>query len=60
MHELSALRERYLRGGREPLKSHPGDPVTAELEQAKKLITNQALEIEILKKLGRSRPAGSR
>ena len=50
MHELAAWRERYLRGGREALKSHPGDPVNTELEQAKKLIANQALEIEILKK----------
>ena len=50
MHELSAWRERYLRAGREALKSHPGDPVNAELEQAKKLIANQALENEILKK----------
>jgi len=50
LHELTAWRERYLRGGREALKSHPGDPVNAELDQAKKLIANQALEIEILKK----------
>ena len=50
MHELTAWRERYLRGGREALKSHPSDPVNTELEQAKKLIANQALEIEILKK----------
>ncbi len=50
LHELSSWRERYLRGGREALKSHPGDPVNAELDQAKKLIANQALEIEILKK----------
>lgn len=50
LHELTAWRERYLRGGRESLKSHPGDPVNAELDQAKKLIANQALEIEILKK----------
>ena len=50
LHELSGLRERYLRGGREALKSHPGDPTNAELDQAKKLIANQALEIEILKK----------
>jgi len=50
LHELNNWRERYLRGGREALKSHPGDPVNAELDQAKKLIANQALEIEILKK----------
>jgi transposase-like protein len=50
LHELAAWRERYLRGGREALKSHPGDPANAELDQAKKLIANQALEIEILKK----------
>jgi len=50
LHELTAWRERYLRGGREALKSHPGDEVNTELEQAKKLIANQALEIEILKK----------
>ena len=50
LHELTAWRERYLRGGREALKSHPGDPVNTELDQAKKLIANQALENEILKK----------
>jgi len=50
LHELTAWHERYLRGGREALKSHPGDPVNAELDQAKKLIANQALELEILKK----------
>ncbi len=50
LHELNAWRDRYLRGGREALKSHPGDPVNSELDQAKKLIANQALEIEILKK----------
>ena len=50
LHELTDWRQRYLRGGREALKSHPGDLVNAELDQAKKLIANQALEIEILKK----------
>ena len=50
LHELTGWRERYLRGGREALKSHPGDLVNSELDQAKKLIANQALEIEILKK----------
>jgi transposase-like protein len=50
LHELTAWRERYLRGGREALKSHPGDPANTELDEAKKLIANQALEIEILKK----------
>ena len=50
LHEVNAWRKSYLRGGREALKSHPGDPVSGELDQAKKLIANQALEIEILKK----------
>ena len=50
LHELTAWRERYLRGGREALKAHPGDLLNVELDQAKKLIANQALEIEILKK----------
>ena len=50
LHELSAWRDRYLRGGREALKSHPGDPVNSELDQAKKLIAKLALENEVLKK----------
>ncbi len=52
LHELTAWRERYLRGGRGALKLHPGDPVNAELDQAKKLIAKLALENEILKKAG--------
>ena len=45
LHELTGWRQQYLRGGREALKSHPGDPVNTELDQAK-----LALENEILKK----------
>jgi len=30
LHELTAWRDRYLRGGREALKSHPGDPAIAQ------------------------------
>jgi hypothetical protein len=37
-------------GGRENLKSHPQDPLNAELEQRDKLISKLALENEILKK----------
>ncbi len=50
LHELTAWRERYLWGGREALKSHPGDAVNTELDQAQKLIAKLALENEILKK----------
>jgi transposase len=51
LHELAEWRERYMKGGREGLKTRPGDPLNADLQQAKMLIAQQALEIEILKKL---------
>jgi transposase len=50
LHELADWREKYMKAGREGLKIRPGDPVNAELQQAKLLIAQQALEIEILKK----------
>ena len=50
LHELSDWRERYMQGGRENLKSKPGDPVGEELRQAHDLIAKQALELEILGK----------
>ena len=50
MHELAQWREKYMRAGRENLKSHPKDPHDAELEQRDKLISKLALENEILKK----------
>jgi transposase-like protein len=50
MHELAQWREKFILGGREGLKSHPRDPLNAELEQRDKLISKLALENEILKK----------
>jgi hypothetical protein len=50
MHELAQWREKFILGGRENLKSHPKDPLNAELEQRDKLILKLALENEILKK----------
>lgn len=50
LHELSDWRERYMQGGRENLKSKPGDPVAEELRAARDLIAKQALELEILGK----------
>jgi hypothetical protein len=50
MHELARWREKYMRAGRENLKSHPKDPHDAEMEQRDKLISKLALENEILKK----------
>jgi len=52
MHELAQWREKYMLAGRENLKSHPNDPLNAELEQRDKLISKLALENEILKKAG--------
>ncbi len=54
LHELSRWRDKFIMGGRESLKSHPQDPLNAELEQRDKLISKLALENEILKKPGRS------
>ena len=51
LHELAEWRERYMKSGREGLRTRPGDPLNADLQQAKMLIAQQALEIEILKKL---------
>ena len=51
MHELAAWRDAYTRGGRESLKSNPGDPRNTELEEAKRVIANLAMEVEILKKV---------
>jgi len=50
LHELAQWREKFILGGRENLKSHPKDPLNAELEQRDKLILKLALENEILKK----------
>lgn len=50
MHELTAWRESYMRAGREGLKVRPGDPAAAALEEAKRVIANLAMEVEILKK----------
>lgn len=50
MHELSQWRDKYMLAGRENLKSHPKDPLNAEMEQRDKLIAKLALENEILKK----------
>ena len=50
MHELSRWRDKYMLAGRENLKSHPKDPVNAEMEQRDRLIAKLALENEILKK----------
>lgn len=50
LHELSEWREKYMNGGRESLKSKPGDSVSAELRLARDLIAKQALELEILGK----------
>ena len=51
MHELAAWREAYTRGGRESLKSNPGDSRDAGMEEAKRVIANLAMENEILKKV---------
>ncbi len=50
LHELAQWRERYMKAGREGLKTRPGDPVSVELQQAKMLIAQQALELELVKK----------
>mgnify|MGYP001235196761 CR=1 FL=1 len=50
LHELAEWRERYMKAGREGLKTRPGDSVSVELQQAKMLIAQQALEREIVKK----------
>lgn len=50
LHELKKWLDQYRRGGREALKSHPGLAADPELEQARRLIAKQALELEILKK----------
>ena len=47
MHALQDWRDLYTRGGRENLKAKPGNSAESELE---KVIKQQALEIEILKK----------
>jgi hypothetical protein len=47
---LADWRERYMKAGREGLKTRPGDPASVELQQAKMLIAQQALELEIAKK----------
>jgi len=47
MHLLQQWRDAYTRAGREGLKAHPGKPVENDLQR---LIKQQALEIEILKK----------
>ena len=50
LHELGEWRERYMKAGREGLKTRPGDPGSVELQQAKMLIAQQALELELVKK----------
>jgi transposase-like protein len=50
MHELSRWRDKYMLAGRENLKTHPKDPLNAEVEQRDRLIAKLALENEILKK----------
>jgi len=47
MHLLQQWRDSYTQAGREGLKAHPGKPVENDLQR---LIKQQALEIEILKK----------
>jgi transposase len=47
LHLLNEWREAYTRAGREGLKKRPGNPVQTDLQR---IITQQALEIEILKK----------
>ena len=47
MHALQQWLESYKRGGRQNLKAHPDNPVQTDLQR---IITQQALEIEILKK----------
>jgi len=44
LHELSRWRDKFIMGERENLKSHPQDPLHAELEQRDKLISKLALE----------------
>jgi transposase-like protein len=51
LHELKKWMDQYKRGGREALKSHPGDLVPVELEQARQLIAKLAMENELLKKV---------
>lgn len=50
LHELSDWREKYMVGGRENLKSKPGDPISEEFRIARDLIAKQAMELEILGK----------
>ena len=50
LHELGQWQEKYMKAGREGLKNRPGDSVSVELQQAKMLIAQQALELEIVKK----------
>lgn len=50
LHELQHWMDRYKSGGREALKSHPGEACNQELEQARQLIAKLAMENEILKK----------
>ena len=50
MHELSRWRDKYMLAGRENLKTHPKDPLNAEVEQRDRLIAKLTLENEILKK----------
>ena len=45
LHELKKWLDQYKRGGREALKSHPGVAADQELEQARRLIAKQALEL---------------
>lgn len=47
LHLLTQWRDSYTQAGREGLKAHPGNPVQNDLQ---KVITQQSLEIEILKK----------
>jgi len=59
-YRLMEWRDRALDGLAEALKARPGDPLEAELDEAKKRIGELSMENELLKKKCREREASRR